>query len=87
MERNGKYICERLGGHLAGQKPKDHLKKANPYAAEGKKQCSKCGGVFLIDLFDIRRASWDGRSSKCKKCASDENAARYLQKKAARQTP
>ena len=70
IKRNGTYICERHGGHIAGKRPKTHLKKTNPYAAEGRKQCSRCQAVLALNLFDVRRASWDGVSAACKACIS-----------------
>jgi len=45
IARNGRYICEREGGHIAGSRPKPHLRKANPYEAEGKKECLGCKQV------------------------------------------
>lgn len=84
IAKNGTYVCERYGGHLAGSLPKDHLKKTNPYAAEGRKQCSRCGKVQDIELFDVRKASWDGRSAACKGCVSIKNKEKYLSRKAAR---
>lgn len=81
MARNSRYICEREGGKIAGSRPKDHLKVTNPHAAEGKKECSKCHDIkAMVGGFDIRKASWDGVSAKCKVCTSKDNEARYLLK-------
>jgi len=77
----GVYVCERYGGHLAGKKPKDHLKVTNPYAVEGKKKCSRCGEVREMTEFDRRMRSWDGLNATCKRCASAYNAAKYQQRK------
>jgi hypothetical protein len=85
VERNGKYICERYGGYLAGSRPKDHLKSANPYAEEGRKKCSGCMEVKDLELFDVRRASWDGRNSRCKECISAKNAAMYKERMTAKE--
>jgi hypothetical protein len=84
IARNGRYICEREGGHIAGSRPKDHLKATNPYAAEGKKKCSRCEEVKVIELFDVRKKSWDGRDAACKACVSKKNAEGYQMKKAAK---
>jgi len=67
---------------LAGSKPKLSLRKTNPYAAEGRKECSQCHEVTSIELFDVRKMSWDGRCAVCKKCVSKKNAEAYKQKKA-----
>lgn len=81
VKRNGTYICERHGGHIAGKKPKAHLKKTNPYAAEGKKACTQCLAVKEFERFDVRRASWDGRAATCKDCVSAKNKIAYEGKK------
>ena len=84
VERNkGVYVCERYGGHLAGKKPKDHLKVTNPYAADGMKKCSLCEQVLLMDEFQKRKASWDGLSSACKPCLRAYDAVRYQKRKQA----
>jgi len=69
LKRNGIYVCERYGGHLAGKRPKDHLRKENPYAVDGKKQCTACIEVKPVELFGVRRASRDGLAFRCKECA------------------
>jgi len=79
---NGAYVCEALAGHIGGSKPKDALKKVNPYAAEGRKECCRCHAVLPIDAFEHRQKSRDGRSSACKSCISIANAARYQARKA-----
>lgn len=77
LKRNdGKYVCGRYGGHLAGKKPKDHLKVTNPYADEGKKQCSTCGEVKPFDEFWIHRSTWDGRNPRCKECWKKKKLAK-----------
>ena len=67
IARNGRYICEREGGHIAGSKPKP--KKNNPYESEGKKQCNACCSVLFLDCFSLGK-------NICKKC----RAARYKDK-------
>jgi hypothetical protein len=78
---DGVYVCEAMAGSIGGRKPKDHLKKTNPYAAEGKKQCSRCGQVVPMEQFDRRTKSWDGLGSACKTCMSAINADRYQARK------
>lgn len=73
IARNGKYICEREGGHIAGSRPKPHLKKINPYEAEGKKECNTCRSVLPLDSFSSGK-------SICKAC----RAARYKDKYASK---
>lgn len=68
IARNGSYICERYGGHLAGSKPKLALRKTNPHAAEGKKECTQCHGVLSLEEFSGRKASFDGLSAACRSC-------------------
>ena len=64
ISRNGRYICEKEGGHIAGPKHK----KINPYLADNKKQCFKC--KLIIDLSDFfkDKTKSDGYSSICKTC-------------------
>jgi GNAT superfamily N-acetyltransferase len=85
VKRNGKFICGKYGGHLAGQKPKDHLRVTNPYEEDGRKQCSKCREVKPFECFDKRSRSWDGYCASCKVCVSARNKARY--KEAKNQSP
>ena len=66
IKRNGEYICERYGGHLAGSKPKK--KKFNPYASEGKKQCNKCKSVLPLEKFGNDKHKSDGKATRCKSC-------------------
>lgn len=80
IKRNARYICEREGGKIAGSKPKPGLHVVNPHAGEGKKECSGCHDVKLLNEFDNRARSWDGKSSKCKECASKINKEKYNQK-------
>jgi len=41
------------------------------------KHCKYCGNDLPIEAFDIRRASKDGRSFKCKTCSRAYNKQRY----------
>jgi hypothetical protein len=66
VERNGRYICEREGGHIAGSKPKK--KKINPYAAQGKKECTRCHQIKSFDEFGTDKSRADGHASRCKTC-------------------
>jgi hypothetical protein len=56
---------------LVGKKSKDHLRKENPYAKDGKKECTACHEIKPFEAFDKRRASHDGMAFKCKKCAKE----------------
>lgn len=76
IKRNGRYICEKEGGHIAGSKPKK--KKENPYAFEGKKQCTgKCGLILEFDNFSPDKSRNDGLSSRCKKCRAEYYKEKY----------
>lgn len=79
---DGTYVCEAMAGHIGGSKPKLALRKENPHAAEGKKECCRCHAILPIDAFEHRQKSRDGRSSACKPCISIANAARYQARKA-----
>lgn len=82
MARNGRYICEREGGHIAGSRPKPHLIKENPHAAEGKKECLGCKQVLSYDNFGTDKARRDGYASKCKECRRVAANEKYARKKA-----
>lgn len=75
IARNGEYICERHGGHLAGKKP--GKKKENPYAAEGKKQCNRCNEVKLFGEFGEDKTKSDGRATRCKECRAAVATEKY----------
>lgn len=81
INENGTYICERKGGHIAGSKPKLHLRKDNPYASEGKKQCKKCEQIKLFEDFSPDNSRRDGYCSMCKVCRSEKMKAAYEKKK------
>ncbi len=81
IERNGRYICEKEGGHISGSKSKPHLIKENPYASEGKKQCNKCQNIKLFSEFSPDKSRRDGYCSMCKPCRSAKMKAAYDSKK------
>ena len=81
IARNGRYICEKEGGHMAGRLPKNHLKKDNPYACEGKKQCNECKGVKLFEEFSPDKSKRDSYSTRCKICRAAKYKAKYQEKK------
>jgi len=67
IARNGRYICEREGGHIAGSKSK---KKPDPET----KQCTgSCGLVLPFDNFSKGKA-------QCKKCRSEIYKQKYHEK-------
>ena len=81
IAKNGRYICEKEGGKIAGSRPKDHLKKDNPYASDGKKQCNECKGVKLFEAFSPDKSKRDGYSTRCKICRAAKYKEKYQQKK------
>jgi hypothetical protein len=74
INRNGRYICEKEGGHISGSKPKPHLRKINPYESEGKKECNNCHSILLLDCFSVGK-------SICKKCRAAKYKEKYNDKK------
>lgn len=82
IAKNGHYICESHGGFLAGSRPKDHLKKDNPYAFEGKKQCNECKEVKEFKDFSPDKTKRDRYSTRCKICRAAKYKAKYQEKRA-----
>lgn len=41
----------------------------NPWAAEGKKRCGRCGEVKPLDQFHRNRRNKDGTNNRCRPCA------------------
>ena len=80
IERNGRYICEKEGGHIGGSSPKPTLRKVNPYAAEGKKQCNKCKEIKLFEDFSPDKSKRDGFSTRCKTCRAEIYRTKYQNK-------
>lgn len=68
IAKNGRFMCIKENGHIVGSKPKTHLQKDNPYADEGKKQCTKCEKIIPFDCFGKDKSRSDGYSSRCKEC-------------------
>ena len=81
IKRNGRYICEKEGGHIAGSKPKLKLRKENPYAVEGKKRCNKCGNIKHLDEFSPDKTKRDGYSTRCKTCRAKIYKEKYNDKR------
>ncbi len=80
IARNGKYICEREGGFIAGSRPKK--KKENPYASEGKKQCNgPCGQIKPFEEFGLDKAKSDGYATQCKTCRAEKANKKYKENK------
>jgi hypothetical protein len=78
IKRNSRYICEREGGHISGSKPKLTLRKENPYAELGQKQCTKCKRILPIkDCFSPDKSRRDGYSSQCKECRANFYREKY----------
>ena len=74
-------VCEREGGHIAGSRPKPHLRKANPYEAEGKKECLGCKQVLPFSEYGADKGRADGYASKCKECRRAIANEKYRRKK------
>ncbi len=80
FEKYGHYICEKEGGHIAGSKPKTSLIKENPYAADGKKQCTGCKGIKLFEEFGLDKSRRDGYANNCKVCRAVKSKIKYQSK-------
>lgn len=80
IARNGIYICEAHGGHIVGSKPKPYLRKENPYAALGEKQCVKCERILSFENFSPDKSRRDGYSSRCKECRASFYKDKYRNK-------
>ena len=80
IARNGRYICEREGGQIAGSRPKPHLRKDNPHAAEGKKECISCLQILEFKLFSPDNTKSDGLCRSCKTCRSTKAKEKYKNK-------
>jgi hypothetical protein len=64
IKKNGRFICHKENA----DKPKPRKKKENPYAAEGKKQCTKCSEIKPFGAFGLDKSRVDGYASRCKEC-------------------
>lgn len=81
IARNGRYICEKEGGKIAGSKPKTSLHYFNPHAADGKKQCNGlCGQIKPITDFGIDKNKQDGHATICKECRRNKANENYRNK-------
>jgi hypothetical protein len=80
IARNGRYICEREGGKIAGSRPKPHLRKDNPHAADGKKECISCLQILEFKLFSPDNTKSDGLCRSCKTCRSTKAKEKYKNK-------
>ena len=80
IARNGRYVCEREGGHIAGSRPKK--KKDNPHAADGKKECLGCKQILSFSEYGTDKCRADGYASKCKECRRVAANDKYARKKA-----
>lgn len=78
IARNGRYICEREGGHIAGSRPKK--KKVNPYEAERKKECLGCRQVLPFSDYGTDKGRADGYAGKCKECRRVAAKEKYERK-------
>lgn len=68
IKRNGRYICEREGGFIAGSRSKP--KKINPHESEGKKECNNCRSILPFNSFSSGK-------SICKPCRATKYKEKY----------
>jgi bisphosphoglycerate-dependent phosphoglycerate mutase len=68
ITKNGRFICIKENGAITGKKSSN--KKENPYASEGKKQCTKCNEIKLFEEFGFDKSRSDGYANRCKGCRS-----------------
>ncbi|MEI7485953.1 MAG: TnsA endonuclease N-terminal domain-containing protein [Chryseobacterium sp.] len=80
IARNGRYICEREGGHITGSRAKPHLQKNNPHVAYGKKECVNCLQILEFKLFSPDNSKSDGLCRSCKICRSKKAKEKYNKK-------
>ena len=80
IARNGRYICEREGGHITGSRAKPHLQKNNPHVADGKKECVNCLQILEFKLFSPDNSKSDGLCRSCKICRSKKAKEKYNKK-------
>jgi hypothetical protein len=74
IKNKGSWICEAEAGYIGGSSPKPTLRKVNPHALDGKKQCmGKCGLVLLFECFSPDSSRRDGYCDKCRKCRRKKN--------------
>jgi len=78
VAKNGRFICIKENGHIVGSNPKPHLKKDNPYADEGKKQCTKCQRIIPFECFGKDKSRSDDYASRCKKCRAAIAKEKYI---------
>lgn len=76
VKRNGRYICHNESAHKSGNGKGGKIKE-NPYAEEGKKQCTKCMNILEYKDFGSDPSRKDGYSNRCKKCRSKAAMERY----------
>jgi len=60
---------------------KPHIRKSNPHAADGKKECLGCKQVLSFDNFGTDKGRADGYASKCKECRRVSANEKYAKKK------
>jgi len=80
-KNKGQFICIHENGRIIGNRPKDHLKKDNPYASDGKKQCNECKEIKEFGEFSPDKTKRDGYSTRCKICRAAKYKAKYQKKR------
>lgn len=68
ISKNGRFICIKENGSIIGRRAKTSLRKVNPHAGEGKKECNKCKEVKPFEDFRKDRSKRDGVMTRCRRC-------------------
>jgi hypothetical protein len=68
VKANGRFICIKENGHLAGKKAKTHLRKPNIFSNLGMKECVKCKMIKEFSHFNLDKSRNDGYANRCKEC-------------------
>ena len=57
------------------------LRKQNPYAIDGKKECNACKEIKLFCEFGIDKTKFDGYATRCKICRAKAATKKYQENK------
>jgi hypothetical protein len=69
-KNNNIYVCKKEA--ISRPKPRK-VKKINPYAVDGKKQCNECKQILVFECFGKDIDKKDGYSTRCKQCRNNKN--------------
>lgn len=82
VKKNGRYICIKENGVMIGSLPNKHKNPfLNPYAPVGKKKCTFCEEIKLLEEFGTDKGRADGRANRCKECRAKINKEKYQENK------